>query len=172
MLVAMLLWAGQSPTPTSAPTVYPSPRLAAVAFAIRNGYNIPRTDVVVANEPTYGGTNDVPRLPTDRRTKLPREETMKDAEAIAKLLGPEVRTGWARELLQCPRSSNNCTLTTNVAVFVVEELPNNETVSMLKFYAAGKSLYWAQVDTQKTEAGWIATRFVAARAERIRFWFA
>jgi hypothetical protein len=161
MVVATLLWAGQSPTPKPTPTIYPSPRLAAVAFAIANGYNIPRTNVVVANEPTYGGTNDVPRLPTDRRTKLPQEETMKDAEAIAKLLGPNVKTGWARELLQCPRSSNNCTLTTSVAVFVIEELPNNETVSMLKFYTAGKSLYWAGVDTHKTEAGWIATRFVS-----------
>jgi hypothetical protein len=161
MFLATLLWTGQSPTPKPTPTVYPSPRLAAVAFAIENGYNIPRTNVVVANEPTYGGTNDVPRLPTDRRTKLPQEETIKDAEAIAKLLGPEVRTGWARELLQCPRSSNNCTLTTGVAVLVIEELPNNETVSMLKFYTPGKSLYWAQVDTQKTAAGWIATRFAS-----------
>jgi len=150
---------GQSP---QAPTVYPSPRLAAVAFAIRNGYNIPRTNVAVANEVTYGGINDVKRLPTDRRTTLPLEETLRDAEALAKLLGPDVKTGWARELLACPRNSSECTLTTGVSVFVVEELPNNEMGVNMKFYAPGKRMCMAGVEVQRQPSGWIATKFYAA----------
>jgi hypothetical protein len=158
VMIAAVLFSmfGQS---APVPAVHPSPRLAAVAFAIQNGYNLPRTNMVVANEVTYGGTSDVPRLRTDRRTTLPVEETMRDAQALAKLLGPEVKTGWARELLDCPRNSNLCKLKTSVSVLVVEELANNETGVLMKFYAPDQPIYMALVETQKQSSGWTAKEF-------------
>jgi hypothetical protein len=157
IVVAML--SAQSPTPVQ-PRVYPSPRLAAVAFAIQNGFKLPRANLIVANEVAHGDTVDVPRLPTDRRTTLPLEETLRDAEAIATLLGPGVKTGWAKDLLRCSTKSwGSCVASTSASVLAVDEPPNNEMAVRVKFYAPGARIYYATVEIQKQASGWVATRF-------------
>lgn len=48
MIVAVFLLATpQQPEPQA---VFPSPRLAAVAFTVAHGFEIPRTNLVVAND--------------------------------------------------------------------------------------------------------------------------
>jgi hypothetical protein len=156
------LFASTLPHAQATQSVFPSPRLAAVDYAIRNGFEIPQGNLVVANEVTFGGISDVPRAAFDRRTMLPLEETLRDAEAIARLLGADVKTGWAKDLVLCPE--RRCYASTTTSVFVIEELANGPGVYM-KLYAPATgtgdraTLNHASVKTEQRGSGWFATGY-------------
>ena len=162
LLLAGIVTAGVLQSP-QAPTVYPSPRLAAIAFAVANGFEIPRTNLVVANEVETGMTNDVPKTANDRARSLPVEVTLRDSQAVAKFLGPDVKTAPVAQLRECPQ--RNCFNPTKSWVLLVDDLKNDGTGVYIKLYApmtdAGVRgvLLHAIVDTAKSGSGWIATKF-------------
>lgn len=147
--------AGQTP-------VFRSPRLAAVAFAIKNGFEIPRANLVVAHEIDFGALRDRPRVPTDRRDTLSRDEILRDAADIAQLLGPGVTTSATTTLVTCtPRP---CFASGATIVLGVDELKNNETAVLIRLFTPSTTteraaMTQAAVDTSRQQAGWIATRF-------------
>jgi hypothetical protein len=139
-----------------------SPRMAAVEFALRNGFDIPRANLVVALEVRYGGVSDIPRTATDRSTTLPPEVVLRDAREIAALLGPDVTVKSALPLVLCPQ--RRCYAAADVPVLVVDELKNDEPGIYVKLYLPAQAeaqalLRHAIVDVEQTPAGWTATRF-------------
>ena len=89
-LTLAVLWLWQAPA-QPAPTVFPSPRLAAIAFAVTHGFEIPRVNLIVANEIETGQVNHGRGSPNDRARSLPVEQGMRDSQAIARFLGPDVK---------------------------------------------------------------------------------
>ena len=147
------------------PKVYPSPRLAAIAFAVANGFEIPRANLIVANEVETGMTNDVPKSANDRARTLPVEVTLRDSQALAKFLGPDVKTAPVAEIRQCPQ--RNCFNPTKSWVLLVDDLKNDGAGVYIKLYApmteaGGRGvLVHAIVETAKSGSGWVATRFTS-----------
>lgn len=141
----------------------PSPRLAAVVFAMNHGFEIPRQQLVVANEVIFNKIFDSPRESDDRATKLPAEQTMADSAAIARLLGPSVRTGSAPSLVSCVKSA--CYSTTDAYVLVVDELKNRDPGINIRLYWPASArdgrymLSAAVVETARSGNGWVGTRF-------------
>jgi hypothetical protein len=147
----------------STPKIYPSPRLAAIAFAVANGFEIPRANLIVANEVETGMTNDVPRTANDRARSLPVEVTLRDSQAVARFLGLDVKTAPVSEIRECPQRL--CFNPTKSWVLLVDELKNDGTGVYIKLYApmteaGGRGvLFHAIVDTARSGSGWVATKF-------------
>ena len=161
LLVPVGLALLEAESPGQAP-VFRSPRLAAVAFAIKNGFEIPRANLVVAHEIDFGAVRDTPRVPTDRRDTLSRDEILRDAADIAQLLGPGVTTSATDTLVTCtPRP---CFASGTKIVLGVDELKNAETGVLIRLFTPATTtdrpaMTQAIVDTAREPAGWSATRF-------------
>src|SRR5262245_44009247 len=101
------------------------PRLAAVRFAIENGWKLPKTNIVVVVE-THLGAIDGRPVPQSDAQRL--EET----ELIAKLLGPGAKTGAAKDYLSCRGSI--CSTSTDAYVLVVNGLYQGETDVLINLH--------------------------------------
>lgn len=140
-------------------------RAAAVSFALQNGLEVPRREVVVAVETRIAGG----RFEMSKTSSF--EQLEREAQEIAKLLGPEARTGRAQEYLQCPQ--NRCYAATNMTVVVVgapatgsdiRRVIDAEASIYISVYSPAKpggraTLDQAIVETSQTSAGWTGTRF-------------
>ena len=150
----------------SPPTVYPSPRLAAVAYAVAHGFDIPRSNVILANEIETGQFNHGRGSPNDRARSLPVEESLRDSRAVAALLGPNVKTAPVAEIVSCP--ARNCFASTKAHALLVDDLKDDSTGIYIKLYSPGTkvgdhgTLLQAIVNTAKAPTGWTATGFTVA----------
>jgi hypothetical protein len=147
----------------SAPTVFPSPRLAAVAYAVAHGFEIPRTNVILANEIETGQINHGRGSPNDRARSLPVEESLRDSRAVAALLGPNARTAPVAQIVSCPE--RRCFASTTAHALLVDDLKDDSTGVGIKLYSPGTgagdrgTLIQAVVNTAKAPTGWTATGF-------------
>ena len=99
ILIALMLAPLQSPQAPAIPAApSPYPRVAAVQFALQNGWQFPKTNVIVAIEAFFGAVDGHP----DRKSINDQE---KEALEIAKLLGPDVKTARAVQKLDCPQGA-------------------------------------------------------------------
>lgn len=168
LMVSALL--ASSLFPQSEPPQHPitSQRTAAVRFAIENGFEIPRTNIVVALETLIQGGR------FRSTTLFSSQERGRDAEELARLVGPTVRTVRAQDVLSCPES--RCYASTNLSVLAVEgpftDPPgtphgSESTGIYIKVYSPERSdsrakLYNCVVDTERRGSDWFGTRFRVA----------
>jgi hypothetical protein len=161
--VLVVASAGLVPALAQSPTVFPSPRLAAVAWAVANGFEIPRTNIILANEIETGQVNHGRGSPNDRARSLPLEESLRDSRAVAALLGPGVKTGPVAEIVSCPE--RRCFASTTAHALLVDDLKDDSTGVYIKLYSPGTqpgdrgTLLHAIVNTARVPAGWSATGF-------------
>jgi hypothetical protein len=147
----------------SASEVFPSPRLAAVAYAVAHGFEIPRTNIVLANEIETGQFSHGRGSPNDRARSLPVGESLRDSRAVAAMLGPGVRTAPVAEIVSCPE--RRCFASTKAHALLVDDLKDDSTGVYIKLYSPGTgagdrgTLLHAIVNTAKTPTGWTATGF-------------
>jgi hypothetical protein len=150
----------------SRPAVYPSPRLAAVAYAVAHGFEIPRTNIILANEIETGQFNHGRGSPNDRARSLPVAEAARDSRAVAALLGPNVQTAPVAQIVSCPE--RNCFASTKAHALLVDDLKDDSTGVQIKLYSPGTgtsdrgALVQAIVNTAKAPTGWTATGFTLA----------
>jgi hypothetical protein len=159
-LAFLPIQATQTP-PTPSPTIpAPSPfsRVAAARFAMQNGWQFPKTKLVVAIDAFFGAVDGHPV----RQSIVDQE---KEALEIAKLLGPDVKTAFARSLLDCPNGRNPC-YAKDVAVFVVSGMwEGNTPGAYVQLYLPGSkpgdpsTMTHAAIDLERRDGGWVGARY-------------
>lgn len=149
-LIAGLMQTPQVPQPV-APVPSSYPRVAAVRFAIQNGWKFPKTDVVVAIDAFFGAVDGHP----DKKSVDDQE---KEALEIAKLLGPDVKTAWATQRLDCQKSGRPPCSARDVSVIIVGGLYVDQPSSYIQDYSPG-TLTHAVVELEKRDDGWVGTRY-------------
>jgi hypothetical protein len=95
----------------------PSARVAALQFAVANGFSVDRSNTVVVREADYMRAHGSANRSTE-------EERSRDALAMARALGPAVSVAAARDVLECQR--NYCAAAGTKAVLTVDEPGNAE----------------------------------------------
>lgn len=149
VLLALLIPASLRGDQGAAPV---TARVAAVRYAIEHGLEIPRSNIVVAEDTLYA----MPHPPSSRMTA---ELASSEARDIAKVLGQGVRTGRASEFLQCPKW--RCELTTGTSLLLVNE-PDEENTILIRAYSPPERpdalvmLAQVIVHLQEREHGWVA----------------
>ena len=155
ILIALALAPLQTPQapPATPGAPSPYPRVAAVQFALKNGWEFPKTNVVVANEAFFGAVDGHP----DRKSIADQE---KEALEIAKLLGPDVKTAWAVQKLDCPQGPGRrpC-YAKDISVVVVGGLYVDQPSSGIQVYSPGGTMKHAVIELEKRETGWVGTRY-------------
>ena len=146
----------QQSVPRPALEALPSARLAAVQFAIANGWHLPKTNLVVALDTTLGAVDGRP-------IKISDEQQAAEASAIARLLGSEVKTGWATDYLDCP--SRGVCFPKSTPVLVVNGLFEGENDILVRLYIPAEApgqpiaLTSAIIDVETRDTGWTGVRY-------------
>jgi hypothetical protein len=156
--IAVSLEASQAPSPVI-PEPSPYSRVAAVRFALQNGWPFPKTNLVVAIDAFFGAVDGTPV-----RQSVVDEE--KEALEIAKLLNPNVKTARAASRLDCPTGRQPC-YATDVTVLVVSGLwEGNTPGANIDMYSPGgarsgdpSSMTLAVIDLEHRDAGRVGTRY-------------
>jgi hypothetical protein len=151
-----LAFLGSIVASSSVQSTVSSARVAAVRFALAQGWQLPTTNAVVALETTFGWPDGTP-------VKQSAEETAREAAEIAKLLGPSVRTGRAGDHVLCPE--RRCYAANDVWVIIVDGLAAGEIDIRIRVFAPDavrnqpSTLTSAVIDLERRENGWIGTRY-------------
>jgi hypothetical protein len=148
VVISAALHAAQRPPVIPEPSPYS--RVAAARFAIQNGWQFPKINIVVAIDAFFGAVDGTPV-----RQSIADEE--KEALEIAKLLGPDVKTARARSILDCPTGRSPC-YAKDVTVVIVGGLwEGNTPGSGIQMHEPG-SMTHAVIDLERRDGGWVGTR--------------
>jgi len=153
LLTVVISAALQAQKPPVIPEPSPYSRVAAARFAIQNGWQFPKTNIVVAIDAFFGAVDGHPV-----RQSIADEE--KEALEIAKLLGPDVKTARAASVLDCPtgRGRPPC-YAKDVTVVIVGGLwEGNTPGSGVQMHSPG-SMTQAVIDLERRDGGWVGTRY-------------
>jgi hypothetical protein len=82
---------------------------------------------------------------------------MDDSRAIARMLGIDDKTAWAKELVEC--SGTRCATSNDTHILVVEEQKNEDPTVRVKLYSPGRRLTSAIVYVRRLQNGWQATHY-------------
>lgn len=167
-LVSVLLIATQSVAQAAGQESSTLPRVAAVRYAIANGWNLAEPNIIVILESTLGAISG---------RAVPQTEAQRDQEAaeIAKHLGPTARTGRAREYLDCP-SPGICFTAPGVTskVLVVNGLFQGHDDILIRLYIpptlnnGRDAMSKAIVDLERRGNAWAGLRYAEAPNTLVR----
>lgn len=141
-----------------------SARVAAVRFAIQNGWKFPSTNVVVSVVFDRGVMHGRP---------VSNNQGRANAE-IAKLLGPDVKAEFPNKYLDCATDRGPCWAKGEVSVLEIGEMLTDSTDVLLTFYAASakpgepSSSTSAIIEMEKRGSGWVGTRYKMGPTTRTR----
>ena len=152
VMISAAAAAGQSPEPAQPAS---SARVAAVRFAIQNGWKFPSTNIVLSAVFDRGIMH---ASPITRNQSAANEE-------ITRLLGPGVKAEWPNKYLDCANDRGPCWAKGDVSVLEVGEMLTDSTDVSIVFYAAPlksgepSTVTRAVIEMEKRGGGWVGKRY-------------
>ena len=108
----------------------PSARVAAVRFAIQDGWKFPATNIIVSTQIDRGVMHARPvRGYTKEQTRF--------SEDIARLIGPDVKVSFPGKFLDCATDRGPCWAKSETAVLEVGEMLDDAPAVSVRLYSAG-----------------------------------
>ena len=150
-----LVLAAASGTQTQSAEPSQSARVAAVRFAIQNGWTFPSTNVVVSTVFDRGVMHGSP---------MTRSQAPANTE-IARMLGPAVKAEWPAKYLDCAGDRGPCWARGEISVLEVGEMLTDSTDVLLRFYAGPAkpgepaTSTSAVIEMGRRGTGWVGMRY-------------